>query len=342
MKNNETYNIDLLNRYFAGEASGEDILALIEWLKADAGNKQQFDDYNKVWQQLEKAKIESSIDIEEEWLKIHSRINSGVEEETKVKELYPDTKTNRKRFMRIVKIAAIIVWLALSTFLIIHYVNSSKEQVLTANTEMIQKILPDGTDITLGSGSTIVYPDKFKGDKRKIKLKGEAYFNIKHDAEQPFVVMVGDVRIEDIGTSFYVNTNIGNNNVEVVLTSGKVAVYYKDKPEEKTILEPGEKVVVSLTDTKITKSQNDDKNYIAWKTQKLIFADDPLEKVIPVLNKVYRSEIKLKTKSIAECRITATFDKQSLDAVLNVLKATLDLDIAKKGNTIEISGQGCK
>ncbi|MEI6123769.1 MAG: FecR domain-containing protein [Bacteroidota bacterium] len=342
MENKPTYYVDLMSRYFCGEATPEERVLLRKWLGADAANQQQFDALNATWQHLERAKIEKNVDVDGEWATFKLRIAARAEQETPIVKLYSEQKPPQRLYMRFLKYAAVLVWIGLSTFLVYRYIHRSQELTLTAAKQNLQTLLADGSDVTLGANSTMVYPDKFNGDTRRIKLSGEAYFNVKHDASHAFVVMAGDVRVEVLGTSFYVNTQAANGNVEVVLTSGKVAVYYKDKPEARTILEPGQKAVVSLADKKIRKEVNEDENYLAWKTRKLVFTDEKLQEVVPTLNKVYGSDILLATNSIADCRITATFDKQSLDAVLNVLQATLDLTIVKKGNSIAVSGSGCK
>jgi ferric-dicitrate binding protein FerR (iron transport regulator) len=130
--------------------------------------------------------------------------------------------------------------------------------------------------------------------------------------------------------------------VEVVLTTGKVAVYYADKPEQKVILAPGERIEFPKANADFTKTVNTDENYMAWKTKKLVFSDQPLSNIVDQLNKVYHANISVSEPNLGDCRMTATFDHQELDAVLKVVEATLDVDIHKKGNTFVISGQGCK
>jgi ferric-dicitrate binding protein FerR (iron transport regulator) len=57
---------------------------------------------------------------------------------------------------------------------------------------------------------------------------------------------------------------------------------------------------------------------------------------------VYHTSVRISDDRLSVCRITTTFDKQSLESVLNVLKATLDLQIRNTGAGIEISGHGCR
>jgi ferric-dicitrate binding protein FerR (iron transport regulator) len=138
-----------------------------------------------------------------------------------------------------------------------------------------------------------------------------------------------------------VNTNRPDSLVEVILVTGRVALYHKDHPEEKTLMDPGEKVIISKQQNVATKTINTDKNYMAWKSGKLVFEDTPLDEVVRLLNKVYHTEAVLMQPDLAKCTITATFENQTADAVLHVIEETLGLDITRKGNQIQISGKSC-
>ena len=91
----------------------------------------------------------------------------------------------------------------------------------------------------------------------------------------------------------------------------------------------------------IMKTTNEDVNFLAWKTKHIVFNNTPLNEVVALLTKVYHTSIRLSGDRLSDCRITTTFDRQSLESVLNVLKATLDLQARTTGAGIELSGHGC-
>lgn len=206
---------------------------------------------------------------------------------------------------------------------------------------MVDTSLPDGTFVSLNRGSTIEYPEHFSGNNREIKLTGEAYFSVKHDDKSKFVIANGNVRIEDIGTSFYVNTHKSAGQMEVVLTEGKAMVYFKDNPSGQVVISAGERADIGLAGNNIIKSINHDENYIAWKTKRFVFTNNTLIEVVTILNKGYHSDIRISGNNINNCRLTAIFDNQSLESVLNVIKSTLDVSIISNGSTFEISGRKC-
>jgi ferric-dicitrate binding protein FerR (iron transport regulator) len=130
--------------------------------------------------------------------------------------------------------------------------------------------------------------------------------------------------------------------MEVVLTSGKVSVYYKAKPEQNVLLSPGEKAVLLADKEQISKSDNTDPNYMAWKTKMIEFDNETLAQVVNTLQNVYQTPVKLADPALAGCRVTASFNNQSLESVLQVIKETLDLQVKQNGKMVEISGNGCK
>ncbi|MCX6277258.1 MAG: FecR domain-containing protein [Bacteroidetes bacterium] len=219
--------------------------------------------------------------------------------------------------------------------------SSADELKIAASGKISEFTLPDGTKVTLNNGATLTYPSKFTGGFRKISLNGEAWFEVAHDRAHPFVVNAGKTVIQVLGTSFSVNTKGYRNCREIILAAGKVKVYRDDKPDDPVFLSPGEKASVPADGQPIIKSVNDDENFLAWKTKHIIFSNTSMNEAAALLSKVYDVRIRFSDNRLSGCKITATFDKQSLESVLNVIKVTLDLQVRYAGRNIELSGAGC-
>ncbi len=341
MNTESTYPIDLITSYFAGEATSDDLVFLAGWLKADPKHREFFTSYRKTWSSLEKERIESRIDIDHEWCELNKKIDL-----TPVIKLTPNTvdsgwKDLRFFSFRSLRYAALIILLIIPAFFIFRNMIGPHTSKITAGVAMLESKLPDGTSVTLNTGSAIEYSSRFNKHERDVNLNGEAYFEVTHDKSRPFIISAGKVRIKVLGTSFYVNTDALNGKMEVVLTNGQVAVYYDDNLPEKVILAPGEKADISIDKHGIIKAVNDDPNYLSWKTRKLIFINDRLDEITGTLNKVYHTQIRIANPALSQCRLTATFDNQSIESVLNVLSATLNMKISQNGAWTEISGKGC-
>lgn len=344
MENNPTYYTDLITRYFSGEISGDELQLLSDWLLSDAVHKDLFSAYKSTWQLLAKSRVDAAINLDDEWnaLQIKIKQENTDTETPKIITLNESRKNRFSGFPSLWKVAAAFTVLFVSSFILYYYTANPRNIMLSAKAGNMIVHLPDGTEVALNNGSTITYPEKFTLRKREIEISGEAYFTIKHDSTRPFVIVSGNARIEDLGTSFNVNTQAASGAIEVVLTSGEVAIYYKGWKTEKVVLAPGEKAEIEKTGRKITRTTNPDRNYMAWKTRKLIFENTTLSEIVTTLNTVYRSNIIRLPAELAGCRLTATFSDQPLKSVLNVLQKTLDLKITESATSIEISGNGCR
>jgi transmembrane sensor len=340
MNTEPTYPIDLITSYFSGESSPDDLEFLAAWLKADPQHRDFFESYRKTWLLLEKEKINSKVDMDLEWKELMKKVEMNTATIAKDGE----TVNSGIRYLfhqKAFRIAAIIILLLIPTIYLFFFLSGPRLKKLNADVAMIQGKLPDGSAVALNIGSSLEYPARFSEEKREVRLTGEAFFEVSHDNTKPFIISSGNIRVKVLGTSFYVNTNSGQDRMEVILSTGKVAVYYDNKQSGKVILAPGEKADILTDENQIYKSTNDDPNFISWKTRKLIFSNDPLVEIVKVLNKTYQSQIKIHDPAIAGCLVTATFDDQSLASVLNVLSATLNLKITQSGSQIEIYGKGC-
>ena len=340
METNSTYYIDLIARYFDGEATPGEIRELENWVGTEPGNREIFSEYHKTWKILGKAKRDLPVEIDQAWLQIHSRIHRMDLKEQQTLPIFQATKSSLFISWSI-RIAAVLLIALIPAFFLYRYLALPAETQLAAGSSVAEYTLPDGTVVTLNAGATLSFPSRFRGSYRNVKLQGEAWFEVAHDQTKPFIIAAANVRIRVVGTSFFVNTGSWRNASEIILQSGKVKVYYADKPEKMAFLLPGDRAELPSGSYEISKSANEDQNYLAWKTRHLVFCNTPLNEVVALLTRVYHTSIRISDDRLSDCRITTTFDKQSLESVVNVLKATLDLQIRNTGAGIEISGRGC-
>lgn len=356
MDKNTTYYETLISKYLSGEASAKEVDQILEWLKDDSGNLRMFMDLRKSWLIQQKHYVEQIVDINDEWLSISERVSASKkvgkwlnEIDTDETEEYPInkeddpeiiTRTFWKRSHRyFTGAAAIILLLVIPTLSYFLYFMHPKKQTLFADNQVIESTLPDGTRIALNTGSILYYPSLFKGEERKVSLDGEAFFDVTHNENNAFVIVAEEMQIRVLGTSFYVNTHTVENTMEVALISGSLELSYN---KHEMLLEPGDKAIILKKTGEILRQEINDPNLLAWKTHTLYFNDTPIHEIIDVLEKVYHKKITVINPEINNCRITATFEGQSLEAVLMVLQSTIDIKARPNGNRIELSGTGCQ
>jgi len=344
MNHNSTYYTDLITRYFSGEITEEELRLLSGWMKTDPQHEDLFRQYMKTWQLIEAQNIQATVNTDQEWIAMQAKMNAaslGKESPIKIISLNQKRNSFKSSLQKTWKVAATVTILLVSSFLLYFYFSKPVNIVVMARTGNLEQVLPDGSVVSLHTGSQITYPEKFSPNTRNVELKGEAYFKVMHDKTKPFIVSSGEVSIEVLGTQFNVNTRTSSGNLEVVLTKGKVSVYYKSNPGDNVLLTPGEKAEINTEQKQITKSANTDVNYMAWKTRVLVFDNETLGQVINTLQNVYQTPVQLAEPQMSGCRVTASFNDQSLQSVLEVLSKTLDLQVKQNGNIIELSGTLC-
>ncbi len=338
MNKNETYYANIITRYFAGEATPEEVRELSAWVSSNPENRQVFRESGNAWFRASESHYLFDPDMDVEWEAMHGKIE-GVKEDIKA---YPYSRTFRQISPSwYIRFAAVFL-IAIAVGLLINLFISGPETLTVQTGEVFTELtLPDGSVVSLNQNTTFQYPEKFRKGQRIVALDGEAYFKVAHDPGKPFVLEHNNIRIKVLGTSFSVKTGAQEDNLEVVLINGQVAVYYENEGIDPQTLYPGEKAEVEKSGHHIEVSRNNNPNFLSWKTGLFIFEDETLENIVSVLNNAYNKKIILRDDHLRHCRMTATFDRQPLDAVLEIIAATLDLRIQSDGTTFVLSGAGC-
>ncbi len=199
--------------------------------------------------------------------------------------------------------------------------------------------LPDSSTVLLSPGSNIEY--KFDGQTRQLSLVGEAYFDIKHIAAQPFIIHTGKVITTVLGTAFNIKAYKGQD-VIVSVTRGKVSV---TDTHNKTlaILLPNEQVEYienkQVADFHKVKAAE----VITWANADMQLNDMPFKQVAEKLSRRYSVKINFKNPELANCLITGRFNgTESLDKVLQVITETMNYSYKVNGDNITVDGAGCQ
>lgn len=131
----------------------------------------------------------------------------------------------------------------------------------TSNGETYQVRLPDGSKVWLNAGSSLTYMPKLVHDgQRRVKLVGEAYFEVAKDKTRPFVVQTRNQDVEVLGTSFNINAYLDEPVTSTTLLEGSIKIK-SDKSER--FVKPGEQAVNNGKDIQIARIAVE--NAIDWK-----------------------------------------------------------------------------
>jgi ferric-dicitrate binding protein FerR (iron transport regulator) len=228
-------------------------------------------------------------------------------------------------FNRVAAIMVIPLLVSTLIFMYLYLYKDSKSLQATTYTEiiavpgsMIKTSLPDESEVWLNSGSTLRYPSCFSGEKRRVELSGEAFFDVKTNPEFPFEVEIpSGMKILAKGTSFNINAYANDHIREATLLHGKVDAIQNGRVIH---LSPGEMASLDINSGQMWKTTVNLKEKTGWKEGLLIFRDTPLEEVFKRLSRHYNVEFNVQNKSSVSYRVRATFSTETITQILDVLK----------------------
>lgn len=324
---NKFENIDvIIAKVLCNEASAEERQLLMEWRQLDKSNEEEFAAMQSVMMETEKLKPELSVNTDKAWSNVQSRIK--MQKQGKIVPLH---------FLRYAAMLAIVAGVSLLTYRLL--LNKPQESIqLTAFNKIETSNLPDGSTVTMNKGSSLTYIMNTYHTKRELQLNGEAYFDVKHDKKAPFIVRVGELHIEDIGTSFNVKT-LADKNVQVTVVTGLVMMY--DSADTLNLHE-GEAAIYNVANGTLSKITNANKNEAAYATKHLVFENTALLDVVNLLNDVYGTNIEIADSALKNCRLTSSFKNENPEDIVAVISEALQLKIEHRENHILLRGEGCK
>ena len=331
---------DLFAKYFARETNALETKELENWVGESLENKKSFDRMYFLWMQSAKKDIEQKVNSNLAWEKIQKRIHSP---KKNLIVLPKEQNIHLKTAKNLLKVAAVLFIGFLIGYLVENY--PAEPQYLSQETfvDTVNIVLADQTSVKLNKNSKLTYPDKFKKDKRLVKLQGEAFFKVKHNKKKPFIVETKIARIKVLGTSFNIKSLDSINRVSVTVQSGKVELSGLNNQSQKLILTKGETGIIDNNKGEIYKEQNTLKNEatLYWLNKKLVFKQTELYIVTETLSNAFNVDIVLADDRIKSCPLETTFENLSLDEILQIIALTFDLKIEKTGSQITLKGEGC-
>ncbi|TKC58035.1 DUF4974 domain-containing protein [Pedobacter hiemivivus] len=199
--------------------------------------------------------------------------------------------------------------------------------------------LADGTLVYMGPASTLKYPEQFSDSTRVIALKGEAFFEVAHNPQKPFIIHTQNIRTQVLGTSFKVNA-IKGRPFEVQVATGKVRVdrVNPGQTEHLAVLTPGQQVTLSSLNSTAILGQVAVQDVRGWKNSKLVFKDQSIGEIAGQLERAYDVQFSFKNAAKAREIVTVTLqDNIPLNQTLRVLSAGAQFKYSIKGKNIIIN-----
>ena len=195
--------------------------------------------------------------------------------------------------------------------------------------------IADGSQIEMNT-NTLLRANLAGGRRQVVLEKGEAFFQIKHDAAHPFTVYASGHRIVDLGTKFLVKTQ--PDRIEVALVEGRARVDSNGASEHSALLKPGDVAVATATSISVTrKAQPTLAKELAWPQGNLVFANTALADVAAEFNRYNRQKIVITDPRVARLTIVGTFSATDVDAIINTAHEVFGLHATQRNGRIVIS-----
>lgn len=199
-------------------------------------------------------------------------------------------------------------------------------------------VLSDGTKVILNAGTTLSYPTAFVNDCREVKVDGEAFFEVSHDKDHPFIVSAENIKVKVLGTKFNVKAYENEDNIEVTLEEGKVGVGLDTKNLIQIM--PGQQVKYMKTTNRFLKRDVRLKNYTSWICGKIYFTNQPLEKIARQLERSFNVRIEIIGEDLKKASFTGDFIRgENIDQILKVMTANRHIKYKIDGDQITISNK---
>jgi len=294
----------------------------------------------QVWQEASNKKLLSDDESEE----LLSNIQNRLAENKPV-----DSPNIGKRYLPAV--AASIALLILSAVAIILLNKSNDELANGAYPSLVQKTtkadernhlrLLDGTEVWLNVNSGLTYQKQFEGDKRLVKLTGEAYFKVAKNPSKPFIIETDRSVTEVLGTEFNLSSYPGQD-INLSVTEGRVSFRSMGRHESNIALGANDLAHLDIETGKLQKRSNiDTRLYRGWMMEKLVFEDERIDKILAVLESRYLTNISMGDAGIGACTMNITVEHQSLQRLMEMIAISINGKFEMNKNGILLIGSSC-
>lgn len=322
-------NEEILAAYLSGELDAEQRATVEAWYDASPANRRLMGEIYRLLYLNDRINDTARIDVEKAYVHCRTRIREQARRRVWLRSL-----------KRLAASAAVIVVLLAGGWM----ARSSVERltrpmvVYTQVGERSQAVLPDGTKVWLNSSSRVEYAASFFSRKRRVKMDGEAYFEVSHDRHAPFVVSTNGLDIRVLGTRFNIRNNEDKHLITTVLLEGSVEASVTGERGTALRLHPSQQLTFD-TDTKsmlLTDIPTAERS-INWIYGRFSFEHNTLEEIAEELNRYYNVDIRFKDDALRQLRFSGDFQvDDGIYHIMSVLQLTYKFNYRIVDNDIEI------
>lgn len=342
MSMDDGVNWGKITRFVAGESSDVEAASMRAWAAEDPQHAALLSSLRLAWDAADAA--EPEWDEVAAWKNVRARVHAAPSGLDHPESAAPSPLAARSGFRRWWPAKRMRVAAAVIGLLGTGYVGAralltgsappeAMQELITLKGERAEFRLADGTRVVVGPESRLRVPVNFGAATREVHLAGQAFFDVTEDRERPFSVHAGGVVTRVLGTEFNVRAYPEETEVAVVVAEGRVLVH-AEKAAEGTLLTPGDLGELRVGATQVSTRKVDIEDHVGWRQGRLTFDRTPLAQVCVDLERWYGIPVRVADPSLANLRVTASFRDHSLDEVVALVAASLDLRHSLSGRTV--------
>ncbi|MEZ4995792.1 MAG: FecR domain-containing protein [Saprospiraceae bacterium] len=336
---------ELAAKYLAGEITSSERRELMEWVAESDSNQAFFDQMVHLWGLTGDAEETFEADVSGAWNKVAARIGGGGNTEVDPsieapREARIRSLSNKKYFLRI---AAILLPILMVGAWWLLQPDDNQERLIVSNDSIREIVLPDSSRIWLNKESRLSYLENFR--ERKVKLVGEAYFEIARDTLHPFEIYSGQTVTRVLGTSFNIRAYPDEEKVEVDVSSGTVQFEELDDQEDAVVLKKGQAAYYSKVEEKVEVAESLGNNSVAWKNKVIDLPNGTIGELIDIMEKYFGKDIEVENQVLLQCDIILPGLKNpTLDETLMMVEELMSglVTVDSSGQTILLKGNACR
>lgn len=337
--------------YLTGELPADQAQDIERWITASPEHRALVEELRVVWgRAAELPEILEPVDVHAAWNRAAVRVAADAAPAVRSRRaltLVPlsSSKQSQRQMSWVWGIAAALMVAAGAGMLWRHDIVGRDGAVvvqprtdwthMTARGERGAVTLPDGTRLVLAPDSRLRVRDGLRGATRKVELEGAAFFQVAHDPAHPFLVHSAGTVTRVIGTEFSVTAYPGEDQVRVLVKSGKVAIGRGAR--EAAVLTRGHFARLDRTGMAVVDTGVDVERALAWITGQLDFTRQTFGQVVPQLERWYNLEINVTDRRLAERQLSASFQDETPDQVLAAIALLIGAHAERSGSTVTFS-----
>lgn len=200
-----------------------------------------------------------------------------------------------------------------------------------------QLVLSDGSKIWLNSDSRLRFPSSFNGNQRTVYLEGEAYFEVAHRPQQPFIVSTKEIDIQVLGTKFNVKAYSDDPLISTTLVSGSVRTSC-NQSDQSVILLPNEQCIFDPAQNTLETHPVNPQVFLGWVQGRFIFENETLGEIMKQLSRWYDVEILYRKPQLAQYHFTGNVDRfDNISTLLRMIEKTYNITFNINGRTIVVN-----